>query len=158
MRGGLLHLQLRALQRIMQPALDRERAEQSAALLEAEVRAAGGSSRAAKRASKGMLSKHRRPPSRSRPIIAATASQPARVADEPRMAVAFALRRLDGMGYDRAASETAAEFRAIGKARRPGIAVERAWARWRDVVLPELIAQLPGHAERLREFLREPRL
>lgn len=129
MNVKLQRLQLLGMQRVALPAMERERA---------------------------LLAGHRtrgRPP--LRPIVAPTKDRLARVADEPRMALAFALRRLEGMGYDRAAIETAAEFRAIGKAKRPGVAVERAWTSWREVVVPQLIAWLPDHANRLRDLLRE---
>jgi hypothetical protein len=93
---------------------------------------------------------------RKRPIVLATDERPARVAPEPRWALAFFLRRMDGIGWDRAAAETAEGFGLAGERGGPE-AVERAAKDWRPVVIPFLIDRFPEKADRLRQFLREPR-
>lgn len=94
---------------------------------------------------------------------AATAQHPARVADEPRMALAFFLRRMDGMSWNGAAADTADEF-GLQVKRQGGVVVssraaesrvERAAETWRMTVIAYLVEAFPERADRLRELMRE---
>lgn len=93
-----------------------------------------------------------RPPKRI--FIPPTERGPARVADEPLMALAFYLRRMDGARWVDAAFDTATEFGLSGE--RMETRVERAARTWRVVCHTFLIEHFPADKDRLNELLREP--
>ena len=93
----------------------------------------------------------------------ATGQRPARVADEPRMALAFFLRRMDGMSWNGAVADTADEF-GLQVKRQGGVVVssraaesrvERAAEAWKMIVLAYLMDAFPDRADRLGELMRE---
>lgn len=103
---------------------------------------------------------------RPKPLfLTATASRPVQVAPEPLMALAFYLRRMEGMSWNGATADTAAEFglhvkrqgSTILSTRAAESKVERAAETWRAIILAYLAELLPEHAERLRELMRERR-
>lgn len=96
-------------------------------------------------------------------VHTATSQHPARVADEPRMALAFFLRRMDGMSWNGAAADTADEF-GLQVKRQGGVVVssraaesrvERAAETWRMIVLAYLAEAFAERADRLQELMRE---
>lgn len=110
--------------------------------------------------------KHSNRGRRPKPLfVAATASRQARVADEPQMALAFYLRRMEGMSWNGAAADTAGEF-GLQVKRQAGLVVstraaeskvERAAETWRTIVLTYLVQVFPERGDRLRELMRERR-
>lgn len=93
-------------------------------------------------------------------VLPRTDMHPPRAANEPMMALAFRLRLMQGIKWDLATAETAAEFglpvkRCNGRVtstRGAESKVERAEKEWRPIVIPFLAEVFP---DRAAELLRE---